>query len=203
MLSRCCCRRLQHISRSEDRVHLRPSTVRRELYITNRKIFLLTVKIQAIFGYTILKAISKLPESGIFRFFGGHFGPKENCTVQRSDPYHIVLETYLLTSILYQRGHRSVSYFEEGYHGQLNLTLSSLRGPWDPIRERRPGDVPSRASVRTDEGYRQAHRPDCICWILRCFLRHSTQEILHCASEVDLPHARCYCKSLDSLFCFG
>ncbi|KIM46755.1 hypothetical protein M413DRAFT_261954 [Hebeloma cylindrosporum] len=31
----------------------------------------------AIFGYTILKAVSKMPG-----FLGGHFGPKENCTVQ-------------------------------------------------------------------------------------------------------------------------
>ncbi|KAF8921979.1 OPT oligopeptide transporter protein-domain-containing protein [Mucidula mucida] len=39
----------------------------------------------AIFGYAILKSISKaLPESGLLgRFFGGPFGPKENCTVQR------------------------------------------------------------------------------------------------------------------------
>ncbi|KAI0066782.1 oligopeptide transporter, partial [Artomyces pyxidatus] len=37
----------------------------------------------AIFGFVILKPISRLPESGIFgRWFGGHFGPKENCTVQ-------------------------------------------------------------------------------------------------------------------------
>ncbi|KAI0066783.1 oligopeptide transporter [Artomyces pyxidatus] len=37
----------------------------------------------AIFGFAILKSISRLPESGIFgRWFGGHFGPKENCTVQ-------------------------------------------------------------------------------------------------------------------------
>ncbi|KAF8893198.1 oligopeptide transporter [Gymnopilus junonius] len=39
----------------------------------------------AIFGYAILKAISKaLPESGLLGVFGGHFGPKENCTVQSS-----------------------------------------------------------------------------------------------------------------------
>ncbi|KAI0760527.1 oligopeptide transporter [Fomes fomentarius] len=38
----------------------------------------------AIFGYAILKPISKaLPETGIIgRLFGGPFGPKENCTVQ-------------------------------------------------------------------------------------------------------------------------
>ncbi|KAH9941892.1 OPT oligopeptide transporter [Epithele typhae] len=38
----------------------------------------------AIFGYAILKPISKaLPESGLLgRMFGGPFGPKENCTVQ-------------------------------------------------------------------------------------------------------------------------
>ncbi|KDR80207.1 hypothetical protein GALMADRAFT_242499 [Galerina marginata CBS 339.88] len=37
----------------------------------------------AIFGYAILKALSKaLPESGILSVFGGPFGPKENCTVQ-------------------------------------------------------------------------------------------------------------------------
>ncbi|KAF9041794.1 OPT superfamily oligopeptide transporter [Hymenopellis radicata] len=38
----------------------------------------------AIFGYAILKSISKaLPESGLLgRCFGGPFGPKENCTVQ-------------------------------------------------------------------------------------------------------------------------
>lgn len=38
----------------------------------------------AIFGYAILKAVSKtLPESGLLgRFLGGPFGPKENCTVQ-------------------------------------------------------------------------------------------------------------------------
>ncbi|OBZ67655.1 hypothetical protein A0H81_12190 [Grifola frondosa] len=40
--------------------------------------------LQAIFGYAILKPLSKaLPESGIIgRLFGGPFGPKENCTVQ-------------------------------------------------------------------------------------------------------------------------
>ncbi|KAL0576390.1 hypothetical protein V5O48_005579 [Marasmius crinis-equi] len=38
----------------------------------------------ALFGYVILKAISKaLPESGLLGWmFGGPFGPKENCTVQ-------------------------------------------------------------------------------------------------------------------------
>ncbi|KIL64122.1 hypothetical protein M378DRAFT_178959 [Amanita muscaria Koide BX008] len=37
----------------------------------------------AIFGFAILNPISKLPESGLLgRFFGGYFGPKENCTVQ-------------------------------------------------------------------------------------------------------------------------
>ncbi|ESK88593.1 oligopeptide transporter [Moniliophthora roreri MCA 2997] len=38
----------------------------------------------ALFGYAILKPISKaLPESGLIgRWFGGPFGPKENCTVQ-------------------------------------------------------------------------------------------------------------------------
>lgn len=36
----------------------------------------------AIFGFTIIKAMSRaLPGSGFFGF-GGHFGPKENCTVQ-------------------------------------------------------------------------------------------------------------------------
>ena len=42
------------------------------------------LRTQAIFGYAILKPISKaLPESGIIgRLFGGPFGPKENCTVQ-------------------------------------------------------------------------------------------------------------------------
>lgn len=40
----------------------------------------------SIFGYAILKPLSKIiPESGILgRFLGGPFGPKENCTVQRS-----------------------------------------------------------------------------------------------------------------------
>ncbi|KAF8893097.1 OPT oligopeptide transporter protein-domain-containing protein, partial [Infundibulicybe gibba] len=39
----------------------------------------------AIFGFAILKPLAKaLPESGILgRLFGGPFGPKENCTVQR------------------------------------------------------------------------------------------------------------------------
>ena len=39
---------------------------------------------QAIFGFAILKPLSKMiPESGILgRFLGGQFGPKENCTVQ-------------------------------------------------------------------------------------------------------------------------
>ncbi|TBU37715.1 OPT oligopeptide transporter [Dichomitus squalens] len=39
---------------------------------------------QAIFGFAIIKPLSKaLPESGILgKFFGGPFGPKENCTVQ-------------------------------------------------------------------------------------------------------------------------
>ncbi|KAH9858652.1 OPT oligopeptide transporter [Lenzites betulinus] len=39
---------------------------------------------QAIFGFAIIKPISKaLPESGLIgRLFGGPFGPKENCTVQ-------------------------------------------------------------------------------------------------------------------------
>ncbi|PPQ96836.1 hypothetical protein CVT26_006005 [Gymnopilus dilepis] len=37
----------------------------------------------AIFGYAILKALSKaIPDSGILSRFGGYFGPKENCTVQ-------------------------------------------------------------------------------------------------------------------------
>ncbi|KAF9447743.1 oligopeptide transporter [Macrolepiota fuliginosa MF-IS2] len=38
----------------------------------------------AIFGYAIIKPLSRiLPESGLLgRFFGGPFGPKENCTVQ-------------------------------------------------------------------------------------------------------------------------
>ncbi|KAK2461174.1 hypothetical protein APHAL10511_006701 [Amanita phalloides] len=38
----------------------------------------------AIFGFAIIKPLSKaLPESGLLgRFFGGYFGPKENCTVQ-------------------------------------------------------------------------------------------------------------------------
>ncbi|KAA1472482.1 oligopeptide transporter [Dentipellis sp. KUC8613] len=38
----------------------------------------------AIFGYAILKPLSRaIPESGLLnRFFGGPFGPKENCTVQ-------------------------------------------------------------------------------------------------------------------------
>ncbi|KAJ8086152.1 hypothetical protein PM082_004974 [Marasmius tenuissimus] len=38
----------------------------------------------ALFGYAILKPLSKIiPESGLLgRFFGGPFGPKENCTVQ-------------------------------------------------------------------------------------------------------------------------
>lgn len=41
--------------------------------------------LQAIFGFAIIKPISKaLPESGLLgRFLGGYFGPKENCTVQR------------------------------------------------------------------------------------------------------------------------
>ncbi|KAF8069127.1 oligopeptide transporter, partial [Lyophyllum atratum] len=40
----------------------------------------------SIFGFAILKAISRIvPESGLLgRFLGGPFGPKENCTVQRS-----------------------------------------------------------------------------------------------------------------------
>lgn len=39
----------------------------------------------AIFGFAILKSLSSvLPESGLVgRVFGGPFGPKENCTVQR------------------------------------------------------------------------------------------------------------------------
>ncbi|PPQ84126.1 hypothetical protein CVT25_003339 [Psilocybe cyanescens] len=37
----------------------------------------------AIFGFAILKALSKaLPDSGLLGFLGGPFGPKENCTVQ-------------------------------------------------------------------------------------------------------------------------
>ncbi|KIL64112.1 hypothetical protein M378DRAFT_163587 [Amanita muscaria Koide BX008] len=37
----------------------------------------------AIFGFGILKPISRLSENGLLgRFFGGYFGPKENCTVQ-------------------------------------------------------------------------------------------------------------------------
>lgn len=38
----------------------------------------------AIFGFAVLKPLSRvIPESGILgRFFGGPFGPKENCTVQ-------------------------------------------------------------------------------------------------------------------------
>ncbi|RPD54927.1 OPT oligopeptide transporter [Lentinus tigrinus ALCF2SS1-7] len=38
----------------------------------------------AIFGFAIIKPLSKaIPESGLLgRLLGGHFGPKENCTVQ-------------------------------------------------------------------------------------------------------------------------
>jgi uncharacterized oligopeptide transporter (OPT) family protein len=37
----------------------------------------------AIFGYALIKPLSRIPESGILgRFLGGTFGPKENCTVQ-------------------------------------------------------------------------------------------------------------------------
>lgn len=37
----------------------------------------------AIFGYAILKPMSRLTGHGAFaRLFGGDFGPKENCTVQ-------------------------------------------------------------------------------------------------------------------------
>jgi len=36
----------------------------------------------AIFGFAIIKAMSVLPASGYFGWFGGPFGPKENCTVQ-------------------------------------------------------------------------------------------------------------------------
>jgi hypothetical protein len=37
----------------------------------------------AIFGYAILKPLSRLATDSLLgRMFGGHFGPKENCTVQ-------------------------------------------------------------------------------------------------------------------------
>ncbi|KAF8998711.1 OPT oligopeptide transporter [Cyathus striatus] len=54
------------------------------IYLGLKTGFTFVLNYLSIFGFAILKSISSVvPESGILsKIFGGHFGPKENCTVQ-------------------------------------------------------------------------------------------------------------------------
>ncbi len=69
-----------------------------------------------------MKSISKaLPESGLLgRFFGGPFGPKENCTVQRyAASYSLDCQRLIVDSS--QCGYRFVSQVRLFYRGMTLL----------------------------------------------------------------------------------